>query len=68
MFWFFGYKACWILAPWPGIESTPLALEGKVLTTGPPGMVSLDFWPYFRNLAEWRAAAIWLSLSTAKVH
>ena len=38
MFWFFGSKACGILAPqWPGIESTPPALEGEVLTTGLPG-------------------------------
>ena len=36
-FWFFGYKACGILTPWPGIEPAPPALEGKVLTTGPPG-------------------------------
>ena len=33
----FGPKACGILAPWPGILSTPPALEGEVLTTGPPG-------------------------------
>ena len=26
-----------VLAPWPGIESTPSALEGDVLTTGLPG-------------------------------
>ena len=37
MFWFFGHKACGILAPQPGIEPTPLAREGKVLTTGPLG-------------------------------
>ena len=36
MFWFFGCEACGILAPWPGIEPTPSALEGKVLTTGLP--------------------------------
>ena len=29
--------ACGILAPWPGIEPVPPALEGEVLTTGPPG-------------------------------
>ena len=34
MFWFFGPKAHRILAPQPGIEPTPPALEGKVLTTG----------------------------------
>ena len=37
MFWFFGHKTCGILAPQPEIEPMPLALEGKVLTTGPPG-------------------------------
>ena len=37
MFWFFGCKACGILAPRPGIEPEPTALEGEVLTTGPPG-------------------------------
>ena len=37
MFWFFGPKACRILAPRPEIEPVLPALEGKVLTTGPPG-------------------------------
>ena len=37
MFWFFGPEACGILAPWPGIQPAPFALEGKVFTTGPPG-------------------------------
>ena len=37
MFWFFGPKAsCGVLAPQPGIEPEPPALEGEVLTTGPP--------------------------------
>ena len=36
-FWFFGYKACEILAPRPGIEPVPPAFEGEVLTTGLPG-------------------------------
>ena len=36
MFWFFGREACGILAPRPGIEPAPPALEGEVLTTGPP--------------------------------
>ena len=34
--WFFGHKACGILAFQQGFEPPPLALEGKVLTTGPP--------------------------------
>ena len=37
MYWFFGYKAHGILAPQPGMKPAPPALEGKVLTTGPPG-------------------------------
>ena len=37
MFWFLGREACGILAPRPGIEPAPPALEGQVLTTGPPG-------------------------------
>ena len=37
MFWFFDYKACGILAPWPGIKPAPPASEGEVLTTGPSG-------------------------------
>ena len=37
MFWLVGCKACGILAPRPGIEPSPPALEGEVLTTGPPG-------------------------------
>ena len=32
-----GHEAWGIIAPWPGIEPVPPALEGKVLTTGPPG-------------------------------
>ena len=36
---FFGFLATrhGILAPKPGIETAPPALEGKVLTTRPPG-------------------------------
>ena len=37
-----------VLAPLPGIESTPPALEGEVLTTGPPGKSPHDIlisWP-----------------------
>ena len=36
-FWFFGHKACGILAPRPGIKYTPPPLESEVLTTGLPG-------------------------------
>ena len=37
MFWCFGWEAYGLLALWPGIEPVKTALEGKVLTTGPPG-------------------------------
>ena len=37
MFWLFGSKECGILAPRPGIEPAPPALEGEVLATGQPG-------------------------------
>ena len=36
MFWFFVCEACGILAPKPGIEPAPPALEGEILTAGPP--------------------------------
>mgnify|MGYP007134344265 CR=1 FL=1 len=35
--WFFGPKSYGILAPWSEIQPAPLALEGEMLTTGPPG-------------------------------
>ena len=42
MFCFFGPEAYGILSPWPGIELTPLAVEGEVLTTGLPGKSCLS--------------------------
>ena len=42
MFWFSGSEACEILAPLPGIKLTTPALEGQVLTIGPPGKPLLD--------------------------
>ena len=36
-FVFLATEAYAILAPQPGTEPTPSALEGEVLTTGPPG-------------------------------
>ena len=37
MFWFFDHEACGIVAPRPGTELPPSALDGEVLTAGPPG-------------------------------
>ena len=53
MFWFFGHEACGILAPQPGIKPASPALEGEVLTTGPPGkslcvlfLSNIKHWPF----------------------
>ena len=43
MFWFSGSEVCGILVLQPGIELAPPALEGKVLTTGPPGKSHSSF-------------------------
>ena len=48
MFQFFYFEACRILAPQPGIELVLHALEGEVLTTGPPGK-SLPFGLTWQN-------------------
>ena len=37
MCWLFGQEICGILAPQPGIEPAPPALEGEILTTVLPG-------------------------------
>ena len=58
MFWFFGREARGILAPQPGIEPTPSALEGEVLTTGPPGkslnksFLIRPHWQYEKSRAQ----------------
>ena len=42
MFWFFGPDACGVLSPSPEIELASPALEGKVLTPGPPGKFQIS--------------------------
>ena len=46
VFWFFGHEAHGLVAPWPGIQCTPPALEGEVLIIGPPGknLIFLQIW------------------------
>ena len=46
MFWIFGREAYGISAPQPGIEPAPPALEGEVLTIGPPGKSQEDIFCY----------------------
>ena len=53
-FFFFGYEAHGILAPKPGIESTPRALKGKVLTPGLPGTMLLP--PFSTHIS---ASSFW---------
>ena len=48
-------QACWILAPQPGIEPAPSALEGELLTTGLPGKSHTN---YFKRK--------WIKLSKQK--
>ena len=52
MFQFLGHQACGILVPWPGIEPTPPGVEGKVLTTGPPGVPVLTFESTLQEVAD----------------
>ena len=48
---FFGQEACGISAPQPGIEPTPPALEGEVLTVGLSGksLTYFNFTNYICN-------------------
>ena len=49
MFWFLGREACGISAPRQGVEPIPPALEGEVLTTGPPGKSPILYIKFFKN-------------------
>ena len=50
MFWFLDHETCGILAPQPGAELSPPALEGKVSTTGPPGkFLTLGLLKFFKE-------------------
>ena len=46
MFRCFVQEARRLLALWPGIKPTPPALEGQVLTTGPPGKTHFNFFKF----------------------
>lgn len=48
---FFGCGAYVILAPWPGIEPVPSALEGEILTPGPPE-TSLHYFLILKKYTE----------------
>ena len=65
MFSFFGREARGILAPQPGMEPAPPALEGEVSTNGPPGKThhmgswyakmntSFKIFPLYRFIVIW---------------
>ena len=40
------------LVPWPGIESLPPALEGGILTTGPPGKSLDEPWKHYVQISQ----------------
>ena len=61
MFWFFGQEACGILVPQPGLEPTAPALEGKVLTTRPPGKSLIKNPLSFHSLSGLLLLLWWLS-------
>ena len=66
MFLYFGSKACGILAPRPGSEPAPLALESKALTSGPPGKSLVCFLFYFLIklfIFNWRLIALQYCIS-----
>ena len=46
MFRCFGHEACGILVPLSGMEPTGSALEGEVLTPGPPGDIPPPLYSY----------------------
>ena len=52
MFWCFGHRACAILVLLPGMKALSHALEGGILSTGPPGkpLLPLPMTPPF-NIA-----------------
>ena len=68
MFWLFDHKASGILALLPGIEPSPPALEGKVLTTGPPVSNVLFF--IFPVLTGWGTGrdSVYMEWMVRKVH
>ena len=53
MLWFFACKACGILVPQPGTTCSCPALEGEVLTTGPPGKSLKDLFKYNLSIRAW---------------
>ena len=50
IFWLFGHKTYGFSGIQPGVETTPPAAEGKVLTTGPPGEWAPPTWSILKNM------------------
>ena len=49
MSWFLVCEACGILASKPGIEPSPPALEGEILTAGPPEKSPSVLFVFFKS-------------------
>ena len=59
MFWLFGHEECGILAPRPGIKPALPAMEGEVLTAGPPGKSrKIYFLKWLSEIGQQRAGLI----------
>ena len=60
MFWLFGCDACGIPASRPGIEPALSALEGEVLTTGPPGKSQKPSFFLEKSFFSWKRFFVWI--------
>ena len=67
MFWCFGCEVRGILAPQPGIQPAPPALEGKVVTTGLPGKSLAVVIPVENRQPIYMQSDSWQCLSSLKV-
>ena len=51
--------ACGILVPWPGIEPMSSAMEGGLLTAGPPGKFWKKSWSQSLMSLVWHPLSVW---------
>ena len=68
LFCVLAWRTVRILAPRPGVEPTPPALGGKVLTTGPPESPFCFFFPLHHSQAAKRSSPSYQDLSPWRLH
>ena len=51
---------CGVLVPWPGVEPTSPALQGRFLTTGPPGKSLSSIFLIFAVLVDEKSSIFYL--------